>query len=142
MLYVASRFAPLAKLPLVPGHVEEIDAPTAGSPELSAAEDRLVAWQAKALDLLVERRVLSALANSHLDRDDREAAGAALARLDRTPQPNELTAELESLRRRFVTGPEAVQRPIAALFNEAAASAKLLDDAAETAALRRRLQVK
>jgi hypothetical protein len=141
-LYIASRFAPLAKLPLVPGLVDEIEVPTSGSPELSAAEDRLAAWQAEALDMLVERRVLSALASSRLEQDDREAAAAALARLDRTTKPSELTAELESLRRRYVVGPEAAQPPIAALFAEAAEAAKMLDDAAETAALRRRMTAK
>lgn len=138
VLYVTSRFSPLAKLPLVPGLVERIDAPTSGSPELLAAEDRLAAWQTKALDLLIERRVLTALAGGRLEQNDREAAAAALARLDRTTKPNELTAELESLRRRFVVGPEATQRTIAALFHEAAASAAMLDDAAEIADLRRR----
>jgi hypothetical protein len=137
---VTTRFVPLAKLPLVPGATTELVAPTTGEPALLAAEDRLAAWQAEFLDLIVARRVLLAAAERHAERGDRAAAEAALDRLDRGDKPSRLTAELEALRRRFVDDAGSAERMIESLFNDAAAAAKGLDDARAVADVRERVK--
>jgi hypothetical protein len=135
-LVVTTRFCPLAKLPVVPGAVAEVTAPTAAEPELLAAEDRLTAWQAEFLDLFVARRVLLASAERHVEEQDRAAAETALSRLDRGDKPARLLGDLELMRRRFA-GEAASNRMIASLVDEATAAAKALDDSQAVAELRR-----
>lgn len=134
---VTSRFAPLAKLPLVPGLEPELTAATSGEPELLAAEERLVAWQTTFLDGFIERRVLLALAEAHVEREDRAAAESLLARIDAGTKPLERRTELETLARRFTAAPGGSQRAIAAMFADAEKAVASLDDSAQVAELRK-----
>jgi len=139
MLTAATRFVPLAQLPIVAGSVDIVTATTTGEPELLDAEERLVAWQAKLLDMIVQRRVLLAVADRQIEQADRAAAESTLARLDRGAKPTERLAELESLRRRYVRGSIDGDRRIAALIDDAAEAAKALDDAETVVDVRRRV---
>lgn len=132
-----SRFMPLAKLPLVPGLVPELTAATSGEPELLAAEERLVTWQSTFLDGFIERRVLLALAEAHVEREDRAAAESLLARIDAGTKPLERRTELEALARRFAAAPGGSQRAIAAMFADAEKAVASLDDSAQVAELRK-----
>jgi hypothetical protein len=138
MLVVTSEFVPLAKLPLVPGARVEIVAPTTGTPELLAAENRLAAWQAEYLDLFVERRVQLALAEKHIEAQDRAGAEAVFKRLDRGDTPSKRLTQLETLQTRFA-GVKTPNPTIAALFAQAKSAATALDDAAAVVELQRQL---
>lgn len=137
MLVAAARFAPLAKLPLVPGLSAELTAATAGEPELLTAEERLVAWQAKFLDGFIERRVLLALAEAHVEREDKAAAEKLLARLDAGMKFPERRNELESLARRSSAEAGQAKRAVAQMFAEAEKAIAALDDAVQVSDLRK-----
>lgn len=137
MLVAAARFAPLAKLPLVPGLVPELTAATAGEPELLAAEERLVAWQGKFIDGFVERRVLLTLAETQVEREDKASAERLLARLDAGMKFQDRRQELESLARRSSAEAGQAKRAIAVMFAEAEKAIASLDDAVQVSDLRK-----
>lgn len=137
MLVAAGRFAPLAKLPLVPGLAAELTAATAGVPELLAAEERLMAWQGKFLDGFVERRVLLALAEAQVEREDKAAAEKLLTRLDAAMKFPDRRNELESLARRSAAEVGQAQRAVAVMFAEAEKAIAALDDAVQVSDLRK-----
>jgi hypothetical protein len=137
VLVATSRYAPVAKLPLVPGLVPELTAATAGEPELLAAEERLTAWQGKFLDGFIERRVLLALAEAQVERADKAAAERLLARLDAGMKFQDRRNELESLARRSSAEAGDAKRAVAVMFAEAEKAIAALDDAVQVSDLRK-----
>jgi len=138
-LVVAGRYLPLARLPLIAGLDAEVAAPVPVDGRLFEAERKLANLQSEFTDRMVLRRVLALTAATQLERGDKAAAAATLARLGQVGTVAEFADALESRRRLMDLGPSTSDRLIDRLYGEALAAMRAVDDRQAQAELERRL---
>ncbi len=138
-LIVASRFLPLARVPLLPGLDSDVTVPVAADGRLREAEDWLTDWQTEFLDLYIRRRALMAAAGVHLERGDIPAARTLLAQVDRVGSPSQRIESLEIRRRASVDGDPAAAKLLDQLFTETLLTVRALDDTTTQLDLQRRI---
>jgi hypothetical protein len=138
-LVIAGRYLPLARLPLIAGLEPEASAPLPVDARLFDAERRLSNLQSEFTDLLVLRRVLALTAATQLERGDKSAATATLARLGQVGSTAAFTDALEARRRTMELGPSTADRLIDRLYSEALSAMRAVDDRQALAELQKRL---
>lgn len=138
-LIVASRFLPLARVPLLPGLESEVTVPVAADGRLRGAEDWLTDWQTEYLDLYIRRRALMAAAGIHLERGEIPAARTLLAQVDRVGSPNQRIESLEIRRRASIDGDPAAAKLLNQLFTETLLTVRALDDTTTQLDLQKRI---
>ena len=113
-LIVASRFLPLARVPLLPGLEAAVTVPVAADRRLRGAEDWLTDWQTEFLDLYIRRRALMAAAGIHLERGEIPAVrhAARTSRSRRFAEPaHRVVGDTSSRVDRRRSGRREVARP-------------------------------
>ena len=138
-LIVASRFLPLARVPLLPGLESAVTVPVAADGRLRGAEDWLTDWQTEFLDLYIRRRALMAAAGIHLERGEIPAARTLLAQVDRVGSPSRQVESLEVRRRASIDGDPAAAKLLDQLFTETLLTVRALDDTTTQLDLQKRI---
>lgn len=138
-LIVASRFLPLARVPLLPGLEAGVTVPVAADGRLRGAEDWLTDWQTEFLDLYIRRRALLAAAGVHLERGEIPAARTLLAQVDHVGSPSQRIESLEIRRRASINGDPAAAKLLDQLFTDTLLTVRALDDTATQLDLQKRI---
>jgi hypothetical protein len=106
----------LARLPVVPGLVPEIDVPLPDDDARLAAETQLSALREDLIDVVARRNILMARVRQKIKDKDFEGAEKLLAEINELPGRSQFNLELTSAARRMRSNDPQIQRRIDHLF--------------------------
>jgi hypothetical protein len=106
----------LARLPVVPGLVPEVDIPLPDDDARLAAETQLSALREDLIDVVARRNILMARVRQKIKDKDFEGAEKLLAEINKLPGRSQFNLELTSAARRMRSNDPQIQRRIDHLF--------------------------
>lgn len=118
MVYVRHGRTMLARIPVVPGLVEEQTLSLTNDDLRLAAESYFLAMQNTVMDLVAQREVLAARIRLHIDEQELDDAQKLLGELRSLASRSELLQQVEQQQMRFTSEDKAVQNKVDRLFAE------------------------
>lgn len=108
----------LARMPVVPGTVAELEVPLPDDDTRLQAESALWALRENLVDVVAQRTILAARARRQIEAGRLDEADRLLDQLDDLPGGGEFQRRLKQLQRQFTVNDPAVRRRIERMFSD------------------------
>ena len=118
VVYIRNGGQLLAKLPLVPGEEESVDAAVIDDDQRLAAESVIMASQEELLDLVTRRTVLAARISAAIKTGKADEANELLLQLYALRTRDQFTQQLDQERQKLMSDDPLIQRRVDLMFDK------------------------